>query len=156
MDNIENTPFLYPHLKECFRIVVPQIKTTRQIVEKLSHNKIVQSILLCLLLLIIVRMLLNWSQGVHNYTDTFYSIFAALLGQQEQKMSPKLWKNLYTTMILYFAVIFIASLSAISYKALVSVEYVKQLDTIDDLINSNLRILVESDKSRVFENINLG
>jgi len=101
-------------------------------------------------------MLLNWSQGVHNYTDTFYSIFAALLGQQEQKMSPKLWKNLYTTMILYFAVIFIASLSAISYKALVSVEYVKQLDTIDDLINSNLRILVESDKSRVFENINLG
>lgn len=143
--------FLYPHYKECLRIVVPLIKNERQFAEKLANHSVVQSICLSIVLMIISKIILHGSCRVRNWTHTFNVVLAELFGQKRPKASTKLWEKVWTVHIFTIAIFSTALLSAISYQTLVSVKYVKQIDTLDDLIKSDLKIFVEKFRSRDFD-----
>lgn len=151
-DNDEDiTEFMYPHDTECLRIVVPRIKTEQRFAEKLSHNSIVQSICLTALLMFISKIMLNRSYDVHDWTVTFFSLLAVLFGQKRQKVSPKLWETIWNAQLLLTVIFSTAALSAICYQTLVSVKYVNQIDTLNELIKSNLRVFVDKSKTSDFK-----
>lgn len=150
-NNEEITEFVYPHYTDCLRIVVPRIKTEQKFAEKLAHNSIVQSICLTAVLMFISKIILNRSFSVHDWTHTLFSILATLFGQKRQKVSPKLWETIWNAQLLLTVIFSTAALSAISYQTLVSVKYVNQIDTLNDLIKSNLRIFVEKSKASDFK-----
>lgn len=140
--------FLYPHYKECLRFVVPHIKNEKQFAEKLANHSIVQSVCLSILLMFISKIILHGSCRLHNFTHTFNVILAELFGQKRPKASTKVWEKMWNVQLLTIAIFSTALLSAISYETLVSVKYVKQIDTLDDLIESNLEIFVEKFRSK--------
>lgn len=150
-NNIELTEFIYPHTTECLKIVVPRIKTEQRFIVKLAQNSIVQSIGLTMALMFISKIILNHSYRVHDWTITFFSILAVLFGQKRQKVSKKSWETIWNGQLNLLVIFSTAALSAISYQSLVSVKYVNQIDTLQDLIKSNLKIFVEKSRATDFK-----
>lgn len=146
----EMNEFLYPHDKACFRIVVPRIKTEQDFFDKLSQNNVAQSICLSVLLIYISKIILNRSWRVHDWILTFFTIISSIFGQKRQKISTPLWETIWNAQLLLITIFSTAALSAISYQSLVSVKYNTQIDTINDLIESDLRIFVEISKKSDF------
>lgn len=143
--------FLYPYDKECFRIVVPRITTEQRFFDKLSRNSVVQSIGILAIIFLMSKIILNRSYRVHDWMMTFFTIFAVLLGQKRPKISTKLWETQWNVLLLLSIIFSTAALSAISYQTLVSVKYIGQIDTLDDLKRSDLRIFVEKSEEKDFE-----
>lgn len=145
------TTFLYPHYKECLRIVVPHLKSEKQFAEKLGNDGTVQSICLAIGLMFITKIILNRSCQASNWSHTLNVIFAELFGQKRPKASKKFWEKVWNVQLVLLAIFSTSFLSAISYQTLVSVKYVKQIDTLDDLIKSDLKIFVEESRSGDFD-----
>lgn len=99
----------------------------------------------------ISKIILNRSYRFNDWTQTFFSILAALFGQKRQKVSQKLWETIWNSQLLLIVIFSTAALSAISYQNLISVKYVNQIDTLHDLAQSNLKIFVERSKSSDFK-----
>ncbi len=147
----ELTEFLYPYEMKCLRIVVPRIKTTQRFVEKLCNNSVVQCVCLIVLVMFISKIILNRSLRVYDWAQTLFLIVAMLLAQKHPKVSTKLWETIWDVQVVVMVIFSTAALSAISYQTLVSVKYVPQIDTLNDLIDSNLSIYVEKSKQDIFE-----
>lgn len=142
---------MYQHETECLRIVVPRIKTVQQFIVKLAKNSIVQLIALLVLLMFISKIILNRSYHVHDWTITFFSILAILFGQKRQQISNKTWETIWNGQLNLIVIFSTAALSAICYKSLISVKYVNQIDTLNDLIKSDLMVFVEKSRTTDFE-----
>lgn len=142
---------LYPHTSRCIRIVVPQITTRRGFFQKLWQNYIVLSVCLSVLLLLITKIVFNRSHRVQDWMQMFFSIIAALFGQIQQKITNKLSETIWNTVLILLIIFSTATLSAISYQSLISVKYVRQIDTLNDLMDSNLQIFVQKSLSKDIE-----
>lgn len=143
--------FLYPQDTECLRIVVPRIKKEQRFTVKLANNSTIQSIGLLMLLMFLSKIILNRSYHPHDWALTFFSILAVLFGQKRQKISSKVWETIWNGQLNFIVIFATAALSAISYHTLISLKHVNQINTLNDLINSNLMIFVEKSKSVGFQ-----
>lgn len=155
-NKMKNTEFLYPHDKQCFRIVAPRIKTEQRFLVKLVQNNIFEAVSLAMIMLFTSKLIFNRSsRRQHNWLLwcilEFLSILAMFFGQKRPKCSNKISVTIWNIQLVSIVIFSTAALSAVCYQTLVSIRFVNQIDSLSDLIQSNLTIFVENSMKKEFE-----
>lgn len=135
--------FLYPHGKNCLRIVVPRIKKKQMFLVKLIHNYNCQTICIVFCIFVLFKIVFGRSR-LQTWLPDILSTLAIFLAQGKPIKSHRLWVSIWNGELVLFSLFSTAALSAICYKTIISTKYISQIDSLDDLVQSNLTILVPS------------
>lgn len=136
--------FLYPHITDCLRIIVPKFNDMRTFPNKLIRNQYCQALGLAFIIMtlfkaIFGRILIRKWQG--NIFTTL-SIFLAQSKITKSNQSNGSWESIWLGLLVTLSLITTAILSAVCYKTIVTVQFQKQINSLQDLIESNLTIFV--------------
>ncbi|XP_037025484.1 uncharacterized protein LOC119066900 [Bradysia coprophila] len=137
-DSKLKTEGLYPHEKDCLVAMVPKQSNSEHFLEKIIREPDIQSIFLALILFAIVRMIIGKSSWKHWVSISIKSLGIFL--NQDKILNKTRIEVAWDMNLRGFSVLATIALSVITYKNLMSKKYV-EIDTIDELIASNLTIL---------------
>lgn len=142
---------LYPHDMHCFLIVVlDQMKIQNFLHHVFKHGD-VQSICIALLVFALIRITIQ-----RAYVDEWFSIVFKTLQLflvQGQIVNRNGIEAAWTVVLRGFSFIAISTTSAILFKSLVNVQP-NQIDTVADLIKSNLTVFIPESLSSQFDDSN--
>lgn len=141
--------YLYPNDRDCLRVIVPTIQIKEQFLIKLFKNQKCQSIFLGLFITAVAKIVFGKS-NIRQWFQVFFETFGIFLAQKKVLPTNQLWGSILNGILIFYSLFSISTLSAICYETLVSSKYTKQIDTINDLMQSNLTILVPSFMSEDF------
>ncbi|KAJ6630889.1 hypothetical protein Bhyg_16545 [Pseudolycoriella hygida] len=131
------TEHLYPHERDCLVIMVPKQSNLKNFLEKIMKNSDILSIFLALILFAIVRIIIEkstWKQWITIFIKTL----GVFLSQEEIRNANNV-EVAWDMNLRGFSLFATITLSCIIYTNLVNQQPV-EIDTIDDLIASNLTI----------------
>lgn len=132
------TEHLYPHERDCVVVIVPKQKKPEFFLEKIIKNGDIQSIGMAILVLILIRILIERASYGKWFTIAFRTI--GILFNQVGMKNYNFLESAWTNIVKGFSTIATIALSAIIYNHLVNDQY-DEIDTIDELIDSNLTLL---------------
>lgn len=140
----ESSEFLYPHIQECVRIIVPTINVIESFPVKLIKHTYCQSIFVAFILMNLFKTIFRRIVSRKWDIDIFATlrIFLAQGKETKSKLPKRSWESIWIGLLVTLSLITTALLSALCYKTIVSIQLQKQINTMDDLIKSNLTIFV--------------
>lgn len=146
----EQTDELYPHDKECLTFFVPQQLRIQNFLKKVISHGDVQSISVALLMFVLVRIIIQratWND-LHSITFNTIQLFLAQGKIVNRNAIEEAWANILRG----FSLFAIITISAILFKSLLNVKH-NDIDTIADLIASNLTIVVPQSLKSHFDSL---
>lgn len=150
--NLNTSEGLYPHDKHCFLIIVPeQVKVQNFLTEVFNHGD-VQSICFALLMFVLFRILIQRAYLNEWLSITFKTVQLFLV--QGEIANRTVVESAWSIILRGFSVIAISTISAILFNSLVNVQP-RQIDTIADLISSNLTVYIPESLSSQFDQVNI-
>lgn len=149
--NLVTSERLYPHDKHCFLIVVPEQMNVQDFLHQVFKHGDVQSICLALLIFASLRITIQRAQLGEWVSIIFKTLQMFLV--QGHIVNRNAIEAAWTNILRGFSFIAISTTSAILFKSLVNVRS-HQIDTVADLINSNLTVFVPESLSSQFDDRN--
>lgn len=133
---------LYPHNRECLAIIVPTTSTSiNSFVYKFARSSALKIIVAIFVILMVARIALLRSSYKIWFSE--YFITWSIILQQNFIRKPKLMvEKIWIILILLFSIITTVLLSGTIYKTLVVPQFLPNIDTLDELMASNLSILL--------------
>lgn len=146
----KKTEALYPHDMECLRFFVPQQFKIENVIKKFIQHGDVQAIGFALVVFVLARIFIQrayWKDW-HSITLNTLQFFLAQGQINNQNAVEDAWANILRG----FSLFAISTISAILYKSLVQVQP-HEIDTVADLIASNLTIIVPESLRSHFDSV---
>lgn len=140
-NNIMASEYLYPHGSDCLSIIVPKDNKLESFLEKFLHDETIQSIFIIFFLFVLVRIILERS-SMHKWFSDFFITLGIFLPQNFIKNISSNTVLIWLMGLLPFSVITTCLLSSIIYKTLVEKLFSPDMNTLDELIQSNLTLLL--------------
>lgn len=142
---------LYPHNRECLAIIVPTTSTPiNSFVLKFIHSNVLKVIAAIFGILFVARIALLRSSYQIWFSD--YFITMSIILQQNFVRQPKLMvEKIWIILILFFTIVTTVLLGGSIYKTLIVPQFVPNIDTLDELMASNLSILLGTDDEILHE-----
>lgn len=135
--------YLYPHGVDCVSILVPSLRRETSFLFKVIHyNTNMCALIFAMYLCFVICRIVIESTSPSDWFSEFLVTFAYFFGQHFIQ-SPKS-KREYSWIfgMLVFALISLALLSSILYQSLVVNRYEPEIDTLEQLANSDLNIVL--------------
>lgn len=147
-----NTERLYPHDTDCFLVVVPKQFKIQNFLKKVILNGDVQSIFCALVAFALVRIIIQRADSDEWFSITYKTLqFFLIQGQMVNRNSIEAAWNI---ILRGFSVIAISTTSAILYNSLVNIQH-HEIDSIEDLISSNLTVFIPESSKSQFDDLNI-
>lgn len=143
-DYIENdlnwhTDRLYPHGKDCLLIIVPRQYRVGNFFTRVVKHGDIQSIGIVLTMFVFVRILMRRAFLDEWFFIAFKTLQLFLV--QGEIVNRNAVEAAWANILRGFSLFGVTAISAILYKSLINVEH-GEIDTIEDLIASNLSVAV--------------
>lgn len=139
----ETTEFLYPHLKDCLKVIVPKNNDMKTFVIKLIKNYYCQSMVLVFVIMILFKSIFG-RIVTQKWEHDVFTTLGIFLAQKNITKSNHSWESIWLGLLVMLSLITITILSALCYKLIVTIKLPKQINHFDDLIESNLTIFVSN------------
>lgn len=142
------TDRLYPHGKDCLLIIVPRQYQLGNFFARIVKHGDIQSIGVVLMMFVLARIVIRKA-----YVDEWFLIAFETLQMflvQGTIINRNAVEAAWSNILRGFSVFGITAISAILYKSLINVEH-GEIDTIEDLIASNLSVAVPDTLSHQFQ-----
>lgn len=134
-----NTDQLYPHGKDCLLIIVPRQYQIGNFFASFLKNGDIQSIGIALSMFVFVRILIQKAFFHEWFLIAFKTLQQFLV--QGNMLNHNAVEAAWSNILRGFSVFGITAISAILYNSLINVQH-SEIDTIEDLIASNLSVAV--------------
>lgn len=152
-DDIDNelnwsTQRLYPHGKDCLLIIVPRQYQVGNFFTRFVKHGDIQLIGVVLTMFVIVRIIIRKAFLDEWFLIAFKTLQMFLVQGEiaNRNAVEAAWSNILRG----FSLFGVTAISAILYKSLINVEH-GEIDTIEDLIASNLSVAVPDTLSHQFQ-----
>lgn len=134
-----NTERLYPHGKDCLLIIVPRQYQVGNFFTTVVKHGDIQSIGIVLTIFVLVRIIIRKAHFNEWFLIAFKTLQMFLV--QGDILNRNSVEAAWSNILRGFSLFGITAVSAILYKSLINVEH-GEIDTIEDLIASNLTVAV--------------
>lgn len=150
IDHILNysTERLYPHGKDCLLIIVPRQYQVGSFLTRVLKHGDIQSIGIVLMLFVLVRIIIQKAFWYEWFSIAFKSL--QLFLAQGEISDRNAVEGAWSSILGGFSVFGITAISAILYNSLINVRH-GEIDTIEDLIASNLNVAVPDTLAHQFQ-----
>lgn len=142
------TDRLYPHGKDCLLIIVPRQYQVGNLFTTVVKNGDIQCIGIVLSMFVLARIIIEKALLREWFLVTFKTL--QLFLSQGHVLNHNTAESAWSTLLRGFSLFGITTISAIICKNMISVQH-KELDTIDDLIASNLSVAVPETLQHQFD-----
>lgn len=132
------TEQLYPHERDCVVVIVPKQKKLDDFLAKVIRNGDIQSVGIAMVTLIITRILIERASHRKWFAIAFRTF--GILFNQATIRNHNFFESAWTNIVNGFSTIATIALAAIIYNNLINYKYI-EIDTIDELIASNLTVI---------------
>lgn len=138
----------YPHNFDCLSVLVPRTNRHELFLKEIAKRKSVWAILITFGMFVVLRSIVTGD----NLIISNHSTLAILLAQhfwRKRQMRPS--ECLWMMLMMVFALFLTTILSSLFFVSLVNYKYVPQIDTIDQLAESGLTILVNDEGEDIWD-----
>lgn len=137
--------YLYPHGFECMSILVPSIRQRTNFILMVFRNETTILILITFFMFVVARIIIE-STSTSGWFSEFMLTLEICLAQKFIKSPKSTREFIWVIGLLLFALISVVILASISYKSLVEKLYESEIDTLEQLANSELNIFMTRDQ----------
>lgn len=134
--------YAYPYMFNCIQVVVPLDTGKVPVLWLVMKNGHVQALLPVMLLFIAARLFVQKRTLGSDLHAIWFRTIGICMAQIDIGKSSNRLEMLWTIGLLIFSIIASATLGGIIYTKLVIVQTISNIDTLDELAKSNLKIFV--------------
>lgn len=140
--NDENQPdYFYPHGTDCLSVLVPKSKQKNSFMFKVVRYDATLVIFITYLLFSILRIFMKCSPLSEWFLEFFKTLGFCLAQQKPRKLKSRR-DYMWFSGVLVFSYLVVVLLSSILYQSLVMNQFEPEIDTVEQLAKSNLKIVV--------------
>lgn len=144
--NDEKRPdYLYPHGTDCLSVLVPKSKKKISFMYQVVRYDATLLIFITYLLFSILRIFMKCAPLSEWFLE-FFKTLGFCLAQQKPRNLKSRRDYMWLGGVLMFSYVVVALLSSILYQSLVMSRFDPEIDTVEQLANSNLKIVVPDDE----------
>lgn len=133
--------YLYPHGVDCLSILVPTLRQKQSFLFKIIRSNSTILILVTFIIFVVVRMLIQRA-SVRGWFSEFLVTLGIFLAQKFIRSPKSKSEFIWITGLLMFAIIAVVVLSCILYQSLVVNLFEPEIDTAEQLADTDLKIVM--------------
>lgn len=141
INNESDFEYLYPHGVDCLTILVPALRRSESIMFKIFRCNAVVLIFVTFLIFVMVRILIQRAR-IYGWFSEFMVTLGIFLAQKFIRSPTSKSEFIWISGLLVFAIIAVVVLSSILYQGLVVSRFEPEIDTIEQLADTNLKIVM--------------
>lgn len=135
--------YLYPHGVDCLIVLVPTLRRRESFIFQIVHESAIVLIAVTFFMYLMVRILIKCAP-ISGWFSEFMVTLGIFLAQKFIR-SPKTTREyIWINGLLMFAFVAVVVLSSVLYKHLVVAQYEPEIDTIQQLADLDLNILMSN------------
>lgn len=138
--------YLYPHGVDCLSILVPTLRRRESFMYKIVRSNAAVLVFVTFLLFVLVRILIQRAP-ICDWFSEFVVTLGIFLAQKFIRSPKSISEFIWISGLLMFAIIALVILSSILYQSLVVNRYEPEIDTVEQLADTDLNIVMLNGES---------